>query len=43
MSLDYANLFVRLDHTGTPIGEMWCDLAIRHIAFEFMLNRFLEI
>ena len=40
MSLNYAKLCVELNHTGTAIGEMWGDLATRHIAFEqFMLNQ----
>ena len=39
-SLNYAKLWVELNHTGAAIGEMWRDLAIRHIVFELlMLNR----
>ena len=33
-SLKYAKLCVELKHTGAAIGEMWGDLAIRHIVFE---------
>ena len=39
-TLNYAKLCLELNHTDAAIGEMWCDLAIRHIVFEwFMLNR----
>ena len=33
-SLNYAKLCVELNPTGVAIGEMWGDLAIRHIVFE---------
>ena len=33
-SLNYAKLREELNHTGAAIGEMWRDLAIRHIVFE---------
>ena len=33
-SLNYAKLCVELNQTGAVIGEMWGDLATRHIVFE---------
>ena len=33
-SLNYAKVCVELNYFGAAIGEMWGDLAIRHIVFE---------
>ena len=36
-SLNYAKLYVEMNYTGAAIGEMWGDLAIRHIVFEWFM------